>query len=62
MYKVRERRESLGLTQEELAKRAGISRQTIIAIESDMEVPTSTTTLIRLAKSLMCKVSDIFIV
>lgn len=61
MYKVKERRELLGLTQEELAKRAGISRQTIISIESDMEVPTSTTTLIRLANSLMCKVSDIFI-
>lgn len=60
LYKVKERREKLKLTQEEVAKRAGISRQTLISIESDMDFSTSTTTLIKIANALQCKVTDIF--
>jgi Predicted transcriptional regulators len=61
MYYVKEKREACNLTQEELAKKAGVSRQTIISIETDRNFSTSTKTLIRLAQALECKVSDIFL-
>ena len=37
---IRERRKALGLSQEELAKRCGVSRQTINAIENNKYDPT----------------------
>ena len=37
---IRERRKELGLSQEELAKRCGVSRQTVNAIENDKYDPT----------------------
>lgn len=38
--RIRELREREGITQEELAHRLGVSRQTIIAIENDKYNPT----------------------
>lgn len=38
--RLREERERRGLTQEEVAKAVGVSRQTIIAIENDKYDPT----------------------
>lgn len=38
--RVREARKALGLSQQELARRAGVSRQTIIAIEKGNYNPT----------------------
>ena len=37
---IRERRRQLGLSQEELARRCGVSRQTVNAIENDKYDPT----------------------
>ena len=59
-YKVKELRESRNMTQAELCKRAEISRQTLIDLESDKEINTTVATLRKIAKVLDCKVSDIF--
>ena len=37
---IRERRKALGLSQEELARRCGVSRQTVNAIENNKYDPT----------------------
>lgn len=59
-YKVKEWREKLGLSQEELAKRAGISRQIIVNLESDKAGNTTAITLKKIADALDLKISDIF--
>lgn len=61
MYRVKERREKLGMTQQELANKAKVSRQTIISIESNKNFQTSTATLVKIANALNCKVSSIFL-
>ena len=38
--KIRERRRELGISQEELARRCGVSRQTVNAIENNKYDPT----------------------
>jgi len=48
-----------GLTQEELARRLGICRQTIMAIESGRRAPSITLTL-RLAGELSTNVEELF--
>jgi len=47
------------ITQQELAEKIGVSRQTINAIESNKYVP-STTLAIKMAKLFEKKVEDIF--
>lgn len=59
-YKVKEWREKLGLSQEELAKKAGISRQIIVNLESDKVGNTTAITLKKIADALELKISDIF--
>jgi len=49
--RVREKREALGLTQQELADRVGISRQSIISIEKGRYVPSVHSSLL-LARAL----------
>lgn len=61
MYRVKKRREELGMTQQDLAKKAQVSRQTIVSIESNENFQTSTATLIKIARALNCKVSSIFL-
>lgn len=56
---VRERRLALGLSQQELAGRAGLSRQALIAIEAGRLVP-SVAVALRLARALRCRVDDLF--
>ncbi|MCX2728225.1 helix-turn-helix domain-containing protein [Thermomicrobium sp. 4228-Ro] len=56
---VRARRQALGLTQQQLAERAGISRQTLVAIEAGRLTP-SVTVALRLARALGCTVDDLF--
>jgi molybdate-binding protein/DNA-binding XRE family transcriptional regulator len=56
---VRERRGSLGWSQEELARRSGLSRAGISAIESGRLVP-STSAALSLAAALECRVEDLF--
>lgn len=61
MYRVKKRREELGMTQQDLAKKAQVSRQTIVSIESNENFQTSTATLVKIARALNCKVSSIFL-
>ena len=58
---IKEYREKLGMSQEELSKKSNVSRQIIYMLENDMETVTSTKTLSKLALALGCKVSDIFL-
>lgn len=48
------------LTQEELSKKAGVSRATICAIEAGASRKVNIETLRKLAKALNCKMSDFF--
>ena len=50
---IRNRRKELGLSQEELARKCGVSRQTVNAIENNKYDPTLTLAF-SLAKELMC--------
>ncbi len=59
-YKIRERRLQKNMTQEELAAKSGVSRMTIVAIESERGRQTTTGTLVKLANALECEVADIF--
>ena len=61
MLMLKERRKEAGISQEELAKKSGVSRGTIAAIESEnKEVSTGVNTLAKLAAALNCKVEDFF--
>lgn len=59
-YKIRECREKLGISQEELSKRAKVSRTIISGLESGTISVTTTETLLKIAKALGKKVADIF--
>ena len=59
-YKLKEIREKNGITQEELEKASGVSRQTISAIENNDNYQAKTGTLVALAKALGTTVDNIF--
>jgi putative transcriptional regulator len=56
---VREHRLRLGLTQEELASAAGVSRQSIISIERGRYVP-SLSLALRISRVFGCTTDDLF--
>ena len=56
---IREKRKERGLSQEELARRCGVTRQTINAIENNKYDPTLGLAM-RLARMLGTAVEDIF--
>lgn len=56
---IRERRKARGLSQEELARQCGVSRQIINAIENDKYDPTLSLAF-RLAKALETTVDALF--
>ena len=56
---IRERRKEKGISQEELAKRCGVSRQTVNAIENNKYDPTLMLAFI-LAKVLETTVDELF--
>lgn len=56
---VRRFRERAGLTQQELAARSGITRQTVNALEAGRYAP-STLVALRIARVLGCRVEDLF--
>ncbi|WP_297514863.1 helix-turn-helix transcriptional regulator [Thermococcus sp.] len=58
--RLRELREARGLTQEELAKALGVTRQTIIAIEKGKYDP-SLRLAFKIARFFGVKIEDIFI-
>lgn len=58
--KLREFREAVGMTQDQLAEKAEVSRATISGLESGRVEVTTTGTLIKLAEALGEPVSAIF--
>ena len=56
---IRSRRRELGLSQEELAKKCGVSRQTVNAIENNKYDPTLSLAF-SLAKDLQLTVDELF--
>ena len=58
--RIRERRERLKMTQEQLAKKTQISRQTISALESGSQTDVKISTIKILAEALKCKPSYLF--
>ena len=59
-FKVKEVRLAKNISQDELSKASGVSRQTISDLERGEVVNTTTATLSKLAEALGCKVGDIF--
>lgn len=59
-FKIKEARKARNMTQDELAKKSGISRATISGLETGTIKTTTTSTLIKLADALGTTVWDIF--
>lgn len=57
---IREYRKSMKLSQDELAKRCDVTRQTVNAIENDKYDPTLALAF-KLSKNLNVKIDDLFI-
>ncbi|MBU1644445.1 MAG: helix-turn-helix transcriptional regulator [Nanoarchaeota archaeon] len=57
--KLKEFREKNKMTQEKLAKKVGVTRQTIISIENDKYIP-SLPLALKFAKIFKCKVENLF--
>ena len=58
--KIKERREFLKMSQEELAEKSAVSRATISSLESNSECNTSTKILKRIASALDTTVGELF--
>lgn len=56
--RIKDHREKAKMTQEELSRRANVSRATISALENDRLEVAKTSTLLKLANAMGCKVSD----
>lgn len=59
-YKIKELREAMKMTQEELAEKSGVSRGTISALENGIDRTTTSKTLVKLARALDTTVDRIF--
>lgn len=59
-YKIKEYREALGMSQVELSEKSKVSRTIISGLESGTITVTTTDTLLKIARALGKKVSDIF--
>ena len=59
-YKIREIRKAKNMTQDELAKKSGVSRVTISMLENQIDRATSTKTLLKIADALNTTVDQIF--
>lgn len=59
-YKVKELRQKLSLSQEELSQRSGVSRQTISSIENNDARAATTKTLAKIARALNTTVGALF--
>ena len=59
--RLRERREQLKMTQDELSKKTNISRQTISALENGGKADVKISTIKLLAEALKCKPSYLFL-
>lgn len=61
MYNIKVYRVKLGMTQEELSAKSGVSRQIISNLEKNDNYVTTTQTLQKLAKALKTPVNKIFL-
>lgn len=59
-YRIKQVRESKGISRKKLASKAGVSRTTIWTLETNPKAQTSTKTLVNIAKALDCTVGEIF--
>lgn len=59
-YRIKELREALHMTQEELSSKSNVSRGTISALENGTERTTTTKTLSRIANALGTTVDRLF--
>ena len=59
-YKIKEVREEMRMTQEELAKKSGVSRTTISGLENGTSRSASTKTLLKIAVALNTTIDRIF--
>lgn len=59
-YIIKELREALDMTQEELSQKCGVSRGTISALENGTERATTTKTLLKIAVALGTTVDRLF--
>lgn len=59
-YRIKECREEQKMTQEELSKRAHVSRTIISGLESGAISVTTTETILKIARALNKRVSEIF--
>ena len=59
--RLKEFRESKGMTQEQLAKAAGLSRQTISKIENNEEVSVNVKTIVKIAEIFSVSPGEIFL-
>lgn len=59
-YRIKELREEMRLTQEQLAVKSGVSRVTIAMIEAKKDYATTTRTLVKIAKALNTTVDALF--
>ena len=57
--RLKEARQAAGLTQAELAEKAGVSRKTVNTVENGVFIP-STILALSLARALDAKVEDLF--
>lgn len=60
-YRIKQIRESRGMTQTELAEKAGVARATIWKLETDDAAVTMTSTLQKIALALDVTLEDIFL-
>lgn len=58
--RMKELRERDGITQEQLSKKVGVSRQSIVAIETGKYNP-SLELAFKIAKEFQCSIEDVFI-
>lgn len=58
--RLKEKRENKGLSQEELAKKAQVSRTTISDIETEKKTVVTNKTLEKISNALGLKITDIF--
>lgn len=59
-YRIKETRNALGMTQEELANKSGVSRVLIAGLESGARTNTTTKTLVAIANAMGTTVDRIF--
>lgn len=59
-FKIREYRNEINMSQEELSKKSGVSRTIISGLENGTITVTTTETLLRIARAMNKRVVDIF--